>query len=165
MQRIEYKPVDSKYKTQLRIEILLNWGVLLVAAIVASVFIPAPWHWLSAAAAAVLVILIILLLTLWVPRRYKLTGYAMEPLEVHYRTGALWRQQTAVPINRIQHVEITQGPMERGLALARLVLYTAGGTGSDLAVPGLLQADAEALRNQLLHQIGDEPESDTYDAL
>lgn len=161
MQRIDYKPVNSKYKTQLRIEILLNWGVVMVAAIIASVFIPSPWHWLSAAAAAVLMVLIILLITLWVPRRYKLTGYAMEPLEVHYRTGALWRQQTAVPINRVQHVEITQGPVERALSLARLVLYTAGGTGSDLAVPGLLQEDAETLRNQLLRQIGEEPESDS----
>lgn len=161
MQHIDYHAVDTKYKTQLRIEILLNWGVLLIAALIASVFIPAPWRWLSIAAAIALLAVIMVLLTLWVPRRYTLTGYAMESLEVHYRTGALWRQQTAVPINRIQHVEITQGPVERMLSLAKLVLYTAGGTGSDLAVPGLLQQDAEKLRNQLLQQIGEEPESDS----
>ncbi|MGX5915466.1 PH domain-containing protein [Aliidiomarina sp. Khilg15.8] len=160
MQSIHYKPVNTKYKTQLRIEILINWGLLLIAAIVATVFMPSPWHWLTMAGAAAIVILALLLMTLWVPRRYKLTGYAVEPLDVHYRTGALWRQQTAVPVNRIQHVEITQGPIERVLSLARLVIYTAGGSGSDLAVPGLLQSDAEALRDQLLRQIGEEPEDE-----
>lgn len=165
MQNIQYKPVSHKYKAQLRIEILINWGLLLAASIVASVFIPSPWHWLTLAGAGAIVVLMILLITIWVPRRYQLTGYAVEPLEVHYRTGALWRHQTAVPINRIQHVEITQGPVERILSLARLVIYTAGGSGSDLAVPGLLQSDAETLRNTLLQQIGEEPESDPSDEI
>jgi membrane protein YdbS with pleckstrin-like domain len=165
MQNIDYQAVDGKFKTQLRVEIGVNWGLIFIAVVVASFFIPPPWHWLTIAAAGLIAIVMVLLATLWVPRRYRLTGYAVEPLEVHYRTGAMWRRQTSIPINRIQHVEITQGPVERMLSLAKLVIYTAGGSGSDLAAPGLAQRKAESIRNQLLHQIGEEPEGASNDEL
>jgi uncharacterized protein len=150
--------VDRKYITQLRIDVSINWGILLCLTLLAAWLLPVEWPWLPLTASilsvAMLVIWIVLA-SLWAPRRYRLTGYQVQSLDVHYRTGALWRTQTAVPINRIQHVEITQGPVERMLGLAKLVLYTAGGSGSDLAIPGLLKTDAESLRQTLLASIED----------
>ncbi|MEX2334667.1 MAG: PH domain-containing protein, partial [Pseudohongiella sp.] len=95
----------------------------------------------------------LLLAIFWVPKRFRLTGYSVQPQAVYFRTGALWRVQTVVTLNRIQHVEITQGPLERWLKLARLIIYTAGGKGSDLTVPGLPLGGAESIRDGLLRDI------------
>lgn len=155
MTDIEYLRVNPRYITQLRIDALINWGAILIATLIFSYFLNAPWVWLSLSAAGAVVLALIVLLTLWAPRRYRLTGYLVREDDIQYRTGALWRRQTAVPVNRIQHVEITQGPIERMLGLARLVIYTAGGSGSDLAVPGLPADSAERLREQVLGMVAE----------
>lgn len=150
---VDYQHVDAKYRLQLRIDALLNWGVLLLASLIAFWWMPNEWRFVPAIAAAALLVILLLVVFFWAPRRYQLTGYAKRELDVHFRTGALWRKQTAVPINRVQHVEISQGPIERMLGLSRLMLFTAGGAGSDLAIPGLAKETAERLRQDLLVQI------------
>lgn len=154
-----YQSVDSRYTTQLRLEAVFNWGITALIAAALIWLVPGEWRWLPAVGLILVLITLLALILFWAPRRYKLTGYQVSPLDVHYRTGALWRLQTSVPVNRIQHVEISQGPLERGLGLARLVLYTAGGAGSDLAVPGLRKEHAETLRSQLLGLINDEQDN------
>lgn len=160
MTDIEYLRVNPSYVTQLRIDALINWGAILVATLIFSYFIDTPWVWFSLSAAAAVVLVLLILLTLWAPRRYRLTGYLVRGDDIQYRTGALWRRQTAVPVNRIQHVEITQGPIERMLGLARLIIYTAGGSGSDLAVPGLPAGTAEHLREQVLGMVAELTDSE-----
>lgn len=150
---MEYQPVDPSYKTLLRAVILLDALLLLVLCCVATFLIPGVLLWHGATIAAVLLSITVLFTTVWVPRRFRLTGYLVQAGVVHFCTGALWRAQTAVTVNRIQHVEITQGPLERWLGLARLVIYTAGGKGSDLTVPGLPQQHAEKIRDGLLQNI------------
>ena len=150
---LAYVCVQRRYTTQLRIELSLQWLVYLTVSIVVSRIAQPPWDFYSLMAAVLIAVILIVLLLTWAPRRYQLTGYVLNPAEVHYRTGALWRKQVSVPVNRIQHVEISQGVIERSLGLAKLVLYTAGGSGSDLAIPGLPLTTAEALRAQLLQQV------------
>lgn len=160
MSDIQYQPVSPDYKQLLRVDILFNWGLLLVAGLIASYFLAIIQYLHTGLGAIIILIIMALLMTLWVARRYRLTGYQVLPQEVHFRTGALWRTQTAVAVNRIQHVEITQGPVERYFKLAKLVIYTAGGSGSDLSVPGLPQVEAEQIRDQLLQRINQQASGD-----
>lgn len=153
VEAVAYQQVHPKYKIQLRIELTLQWLVYIAACAVVAYFANSPWSWVAAGLCGLLCVVLLLLLLIWAPRRYQLTGYALNPDEVHYRTGALWRKQVSVPVNRIQHVEISQGVIERGLTLAKLVIYTAGGSGSDLALPGLPLVEAERLRATLLRQV------------
>ena len=154
---MEYLPVDPAYKTLLRVVILIDTVLLLILCVLLSIAIPAvaPWH--GAFAAMIVLLLAITLMTVWVNKRYRLTGYVVQPRAVYFRTGALWRTQTVVTLNRIQHVEITQGPLERWLKVARLVIYTAGGKSSDLTVPGLPLPHAESIRDGLLQKIESQP--------
>ncbi|WP_339859900.1 PH domain-containing protein [Pseudohongiella acticola] len=154
---MEYLPVDPAYKTLLRVVILIDTVLLLILCVLLSIAIPAvaPWH--GAFAAMIVLLLAITLMTVWVNKRYRLTGYVVQPRAVYFRTGALWRTQTVVTLNRIQHVEITQGPLERWLKVARLVIYTAGGKTSDLTVPGLPLPRAEDIRDGLLQKIESQP--------
>ena len=84
-----------------------------------------------------------------IPRRYRAWKFVVDPMNVRLRHGVLWRKDSVVPHGRIQHVDTTQGPIERSLGLATVVIYTAGSVGGALSIPGLAHADAEALRDQL----------------
>ena len=89
------------------------------------------------------------------PRR----GYALRARDILFRKGVLWRSVTAVPFNRIQHVETGSAPLDRRLGLATLSLYTAGGSGSDLRIDGLAVDVAERLRGAILEKTGSSVET------
>ena len=76
-------------------------------------------------------------------------GYMLRKHDVVYKTGFVFRRTTAVPKNRIQHLEIRQGILLRVFGLSKLVLFTAGGGASDLSIPGLEPDTAEALKEEI----------------
>lgn len=76
-------------------------------------------------------------------------GYAIRSKDVSYKTGLLYFRMTSVPFNRIQHCEISQGPLGRLFDLASVKVYTAGGSGSDLMVNGLRKETAQRLRDYI----------------
>ena len=83
------------------------------------------------------------------PRRYRAWRFIVDPMNVRLRHGVMWRKDSVVPHGRIQHVDTTQGPIERSLGLATVVIYTAGSVGGALSIPGLAHDDAAVLRDQL----------------
>lgn len=72
------------------------------------------------------------------------------------RRGRLWQHETRVPASRVQHLDLKRGPLQRGRALATLVVHTAGTRHSAVTVPNLDEHDAERLRERLSRQIDDE---------
>jgi membrane protein YdbS with pleckstrin-like domain len=66
---------------------------------------------------------------------------------------------TAIPFNRIQHVETSSDPLDRKFDLATLQLFTAGGSGGDLKIDGLGKDVAEQLRAYILKKVGASIES------
>lgn len=68
------------------------------------------------------------------------------------RRGAWWLRETHVPATRVQHLDLTRGPLQRRRALATLVLHTAGTRMGAVTVPNLDEADAERLRDALARQ-------------
>ena len=81
-------------------------------------------------------------------------GYALRDRDILYKSGVFWHTVTAVPFNRIQHVEKSSTPLDRRFNLATLQLFTAGGTGGDLKIHGLPAKTAEKLRFFILEKIG-----------
>jgi len=81
-------------------------------------------------------------------------GYAIRDKDILYKSGVFWRTVTAIPFNRIQHVEKSSTPLDRKFNLASLQLYTAGGSGGDLQIHGLPARVAEKLRVFILDKIG-----------
>jgi len=65
-----------------------------------------------------------------------------------------FRSTTVIPFNRIQHAEVKQGPIERRFNLQRLEVYSAGGEGSDLYIPGLLGNRADQLKDFIIKKVG-----------
>ena len=85
-------------------------------------------------------------------RRYRYTGWRLDPDGFSLRKGKLWQSDIRVPLNRVQHLDLRRGPLERRYRLATLVIHTAGTRDSAVNVGGLADADAEALRDLLARQ-------------
>ena len=85
-----------------------------------------------------------------VPRQ----GYVLRDKDLLFRKGVIWRSVTAIPFNRIQHVETSSTPLDRKFGLATLQLFTAGGSSGDLKIDGLGKDAAERLRVFILNKVG-----------
>jgi membrane protein YdbS with pleckstrin-like domain len=86
----------------------------------------------------------------WPPFEYRYTSYVLDGEGIEIRSGVVWRSITNVPRSRVQHIDVSQGPLERSYGLGRLVIFTAGTHHSRVELPGLDYAVAFALRNHLL---------------
>ena len=79
--------------------------------------------------------------------------YALREHDVLFQHGLFWHKITAVAFNRIQHIDLTHGPVERKYQIASLKFFTAGGSSVDLKIPGLPEEDAEKIRALILSNI------------
>ncbi|MDW3645513.1 MAG: PH domain-containing protein [Bacteroidia bacterium] len=86
--------------------------------------------------------------------------YALREHDILYQKGWLWQKLTAIPFNRIQHVSLSQGPFERNFKLSSLNIYTAGGSSSDLSIPGLHIDEAQRIKDFILRRSGNTSDSD-----
>ena len=64
--------------------------------------------------------------------------------------GVYWRTITNVPRSRVQHTDVSQGPLERRYGLGTLVVYTAGTQHSQVTLSGLDFTVARRIRAHLL---------------
>lgn len=83
------------------------------------------------------------------PRR----GFALRERDITYRSGWFNRVTITIPFDKVQHSELSQGPIARMVDLQHLKLFTAGGTGN-LKIAGLDVEQAEKLRSALETRIG-----------
>jgi len=81
-------------------------------------------------------------------------GYVVRDKDILFKKGVIWRSVTAVPFNRIQHVETSSTPFDRKFGVATLQLFTAGGSSGDLKIDGLAADTAEQLRIFVLRKTG-----------
>ena len=105
--------------------------------------------------AALLILLYLALLA--PPRRYRAWAYGMDKDELQVRRGVWTRIHTTVPLDHVQHIDVSQGPLERALGICSLVLHTAGTLHSQIVLPGLTRAGAEAMRDEIRGRMLEEP--------
>ena len=90
----------------------------------------------------------------WLPRAsYRHWRYQVADDALELRRGVVRRVHSAIPYFRVQHIDVAQGPVERALGLARLVVHTAS-AGTDATIPGIAAGDAEGLRRLILSRTG-----------
>lgn len=81
-------------------------------------------------------------------RRVAAWGYAERNDDLMVRRGVLIRRQSVIPYGRMQFIDVTAGPVDRAFGLATVQLHTAA-AATDARIPGLVRADADALRDRL----------------
>ena len=92
----------------------------------------------------------------WPEISYRHTFYRVDSQGIEIRRGVVWRRTINVPKSRVQHTDVSQGPLQRKYALGTLVVYTAGTDHAKVELPGLSHARAMRIRDHLLPSGGDD---------
>ena len=115
-------------------------------------------RWIAILLTGIWLLLLIFSLAL-VGHRYRIKGYALRSHDLVYRQGLFFRKVITIPFSRLQHCEIQEGPLERLFGLNTLAVFTAGGSSSDVTIPGLLPPEAKRLRDFILGVVVAEEEA------
>lgn len=152
LEDLEWKSMHPNYARRMQLERALIVLGPLILSIVLTLVLNVPPH--KALFFIVPILLLGIPLVFWplasVPRR----GYVLRDKDIVFKYGVLWQSVTAVPFNRIQHVETDSSPLDRKFDLANLQIFTAGGSGGDLKISGLETDVAEQLRIYILEKVG-----------
>ena len=158
MRTMTLEPLDRGLLRLMQIRGAAAGGFLLAAAAAGEVWldrlaVPLPFGLMAGAALLVLGYLALLA----PPRRYRAWAYGMDEDELQVRRGVWIRVQTVVPLGHVQHIDISQGPLERAFGICSLVLHTAGTLHSQIVLPGLTRAAAERMRDEIRARMREEP--------
>ncbi len=88
-------------------------------------------------------------------KQYQHAGWCLTNSGLEIRHGIWWRTQISVPLARVQHTDVHQGPLLRRFGLARLTVHTAGTENSAVALNGLSFEVAQRLRDALIENRGE----------
>jgi len=149
---LKWEPLHPRYARAIRVA---SAAILVTMAITIAVLSYA----LSIPLVPVVVLYLALLLAvviamIWPGIAVQRRGYVLRDKDILFRKGVIWHSVTAIPFNRIQHVETSSTPLERRFDLGTLQLFTAGGSGGDLKIGGLGTDIAEKLRVFVLSKAG-----------
>ena len=86
----------------------------------------------------------------WPAIEYRHTFYRVDAQGIEIRRGVYWRVVINVPRSRVQHTDVSQGPIERRFGLGTLVIYTAGTDHAKVDLGGLEHSTALRIREHLL---------------
>ncbi len=87
---------------------------------------------------------------LWPSISYQHLRFGVDETGIAIQSGVIWRSRIALPRIRIQHTDVSQGPLQRRYGVGTLKLYTAGSRHTKIELHGLAHDDAIALRDALL---------------
>ena len=84
---------------------------------------------------------------------FKKKGFAFRNHDVLFRHGIIATNTLVIPYNRVQHVALHEGLLSRFFGLAKIEIFTAGGSSSDIEIPGILKEQAENIKQLLMGKI------------
>ncbi|MCB0521242.1 MAG: PH domain-containing protein [Lewinellaceae bacterium] len=156
-EEVEFQLLSPAYRNVEYIGTAIFWGVVFLG-----------WLIFFATGYAKLPILTWVMLGAWIlmfalsmffaGKRYEVAGYALREHDIVHKAGVYWRTVTTIPFNRMQHCEISRGPIESAFGLATLRVFTAGGASSDLSIEGLPNEEAQRIKEFITQKIGEQKE-------
>lgn len=148
IQSEDFNPVAKKYLKLIYIRLAIT--TFFMAAAVTSFFFVSEGIPLVAILIIGGALLAIMLYALIISKlSFPYRGYLIREKDIAYQRGLISYKLTTIPYKRIQHVELNQGILAKKMKLASIKVYTAGGSGDDLSIPGLPLDTAKELRAYL----------------
>lgn len=140
----EWRRVSPKYVAVEVVSAAVSSVVLLaVPSVLWAVGVEWAWMLVVVAAALALTLLIV------APRRARAYGYQLRQDDLLFRRGIMFQRFVSVPYGRMQLIDVNRGPLARALGLADLRFVTAA-AATGVSIPGLVDGDAEELRDRLV---------------
>lgn len=150
VKEIEFKGLNKDYLTVGLIANAILWIIISIGIVTLTITKSSEFPvWLTSTIYAFLLFLVVSSFVLQIIG-FKRKQYALRERDILYKKGYIWRSFIAVPFNRVQHAEVHQGPLERLFDLSNLRIYTAGGSSSDLSIPGLFPEEANRIKHFII---------------
>lgn len=100
-----------------------------------------------------LTFVLIVLILLFSRIAFRKKRFAFRNHDVLFRHGIIATNTIVIPYNRIQHVALHEGLVSRYFGLAKIEIFTAGGSSSDIEIPGIEKGKAENIKQLLMGKI------------
>ncbi|MEO1064847.1 MAG: PH domain-containing protein [Actinomycetota bacterium] len=143
-----FVPVDPRYLRGWLAGLGAAALVVVVAALLVGAQVDRPG--IVAAVAAAVVMALALTAAVWVAELRRL-GYQIREHDLSLRSGVVKHKVETLPFARVQHVNVSRGPVERALGLATLDVSSAG---PDLSIPGLAEDEANRIKALVTERAG-----------
>jgi uncharacterized protein len=140
----ELKRLSPRFWLARQTQLAIFWGPVFIASLVLALLV-------NVTTADLLPVVVALMAcTAWLVERgrYRSWGYAEREDDLIVTRGLMFRHVSVVPYGRMQFIDVTAGPIDRAFGLATVQLHTAA-AATDARIPGLVRADADALRDRL----------------
>lgn len=160
---MEYKKLDPKAKISWRIKRGISFAVLAIVCAVISLFAPMEALYGKIIEYVLLVFLAYKLIGLIVyPMiEYKQWGYTISEDRVDIRHGIFFVKHTIIPVIRIQHITVSQGPVNRHLGLYEVEMSLAS---DSFQIPCLAKETADEIAENLKAKLYDRLEGGSTSA-
>ncbi|MEO1619269.1 MAG: PH domain-containing protein [Planctomycetota bacterium] len=81
---------------------------------------------------------------------YERTRWQVTDQGFEIRSGLFWKSIHVIPHDRVQHTDVTQGPLQRRFGISTLTIYTAGTSHASVTLEGLAYSVACQVRDHLI---------------
>jgi membrane protein YdbS with pleckstrin-like domain len=151
----EEHPVDP---ITVRVDRIIGFSVVLPISMVPLILVTIGWGvggipgpvYLGVLGAWLLLLVSFLLLAYhWPAARHRKLRYLVEEDGLRIRRGVFWRKVIWIPITRVQHTDVSQGPVQRKFGIGTLTVHTAGTAGASISLAGLEHGIASRLSDHL----------------
>jgi len=144
--------VEPGYKNVLRGRQLVTWVVFCAGAAGADQLLLADSAFYGLPSTALPILALISLAT--APQRiYSRLRYRLTERFLQVMRGWLFHTDTIVPLVRVQHIDVTRGPLDKMFGTATLVVHTAGTHNSIVTLPGLSPDRAAEIRDVIREHV------------
>src|SRR5687767_9621407 len=151
------QPVEPGYRHVLRVRLLILWLPIVIAGFVFGGVVAenelvaeSPLYGLLP---FLLVVIAVAVVALAPQRIYRRLRYGLTERLRQVVRGWLFHTDPIVPFVRVQHLDVTRGPLDKMFGTATLVVHTAGTRNSIVTVPGLAPDRAAEIRDIIREHI------------
>lgn len=136
---------------------LLLTSVVLVAALagLGLAWVPLGFGlmWCSLAGGALVILSLLAFFTfVWPKIEFQHYRWRLDDQSLEIHRGVWFQHRISVPLGRVQHADVSQGPLLRRFGLGTLSIFTAGTTHAEIELAGLSHEVALQLRDRLVQQ-------------
>lgn len=146
--------LDPQARTLKRLSAAIPLGILGLSTGIPAVVLAAGGLPFVALAWALVYLALLAFTWWWTGAWWERARWRLDQRGMLIRQGVFWRREVSIPRSRVQHTDVTQGPLDRYLDLARLVIHTAGTHNASVTLAGLRHEDALAARDHLIESGG-----------
>jgi membrane protein YdbS with pleckstrin-like domain len=152
-EEVSFSELHPKYLKVVFVNLAIIISLLILAPVVLSVVKPELFTNKISLLLGFSILLFSFLLIVFSIIGFKKKGYAFREHDVLFRFGIIATNTIVIPYNRVQHVALHEGLISRYFGLAKIEIFTAGGSSSDIEIPGIEKEQAENIKQLLMGKI------------